>query len=248
MVNVGGEKMSKSLGNFTTIRALLESGTSPMTLRLFVLQAHYRKPLDFTAPALDAAATGWKGLNAALVLAHGLATNGPTPVPGGADQGGFDSADQPAGLSSQLSSARDRFAAALDDDLNTSAALAVLFELARPLRALANRIERGDQGAAHQAAQGEQINQSHLLLELAEVLGLKPETAAAAPDTAGGDLAPSSASGGPDDAQIQALIAQRLSAKKAKDFGSADRIRSELKSWGIELIDQPGGTTEWLRH
>ena len=63
MVNVGGEKMSKSLGNFTTIRALLDSGVSPMTLRLFVLQAHYRKPLDFTAAALEAAATGWKGLN-----------------------------------------------------------------------------------------------------------------------------------------------------------------------------------------
>ena len=68
MVNVGGQKMSKSLGNFTTIRALLESGVSAMTLRLFVLQAHYRKPLDFTAEALEAAATGWKGLNAALSL------------------------------------------------------------------------------------------------------------------------------------------------------------------------------------
>jgi cysteinyl-tRNA synthetase len=65
MVNVGGEKMSKSLGNFTTIRALLESGVSAMTLRLFVLQAHYRKPLDFTQEALAAAATGWKGLNGA---------------------------------------------------------------------------------------------------------------------------------------------------------------------------------------
>ena len=66
MVNVGGEKMSKSLGNFTTIRALLESGVNPMALRLFVLQAHYRKPLDFTAEALQAAATGWEGLEAAL--------------------------------------------------------------------------------------------------------------------------------------------------------------------------------------
>jgi len=68
MVNVGGEKMSKSLGNFTTIRALLDGGVSPMTLRLFVLQAHYRKPLDFTREALEAAATGWKGLDAALAV------------------------------------------------------------------------------------------------------------------------------------------------------------------------------------
>jgi len=124
----------------------------------------------------------------------------------------------------------------------------VLFELARPLRALANRIERGDQGAAQQAAQAEQVSQARLLLELADVLGLKPETAAAATDTTGGEVATSPASGGPGDDQIQALIAQRLSAKKAKDFSSADRIRSELKSWGIELIDQPGGTTDWLRH
>jgi len=75
MVNVGGEKMSKSLGNFTTIRSLLASGVSAMTLRFFVLQAHYRKPLDFVATALEAAATGWKGLNAALTLGdrHGAA-------------------------------------------------------------------------------------------------------------------------------------------------------------------------------
>ena len=231
MVNVGGEKMSKSLGNFTTIRALLESGTSPMTLRLFVLQAHYRKPLDFTVPALEAAASGWRGLNAALVLATHLVANHPAGA---------------AGLSPQLSSARSRFAAALDDDLNTSAALAVLFELARPLRSLANRIERGDQGAASQAAQLEQADQARLLLELADVLGLKAETAT--PAAPGGEASTTAASSGPSDAQIQALVGQRLAAKQAKDFSSADRIRAELKSQGIELVDQPGGTPEWLRH
>jgi cysteinyl-tRNA synthetase len=216
MVNVGGEKMSKSLGNFTTIRALLESGTSPMTLRLFVLQAHYRKPLDFTIPALEAAASGWRGLNAALVLANHLLANHPADA---------------AGLSPQL---------------NTSAALAVLFELARPLRALANRIERGDHGAANQAAQLEQADQARLLLELADVLGLKAETAP--PAAPGGEATTTAASSGPSDAQIQSLVGQRLAAKQAKDFSSADRIRAELKSQGIELIDQPGGTTEWLRH
>lgn len=231
MVNVGGEKMSKSLGNFTTIRALLESGTSPMTLRLFVLQAHYRKPLDFTIPALEAAASGWRGLNAALVLATHLMANQPADA---------------AGLSPQLSSARSRFAAALDDDLNTSAALAVLFELAKPLRSLANRIERGDQGAANQAAQLEQADQARLLLELADVLGLKAETAT--PTAPGAEATTTAASSGPSDAQIQSLVGQRLAAKQAKDFSSADRIRAELKSQGIELIDQPGGTTEWLRH
>ena len=217
MVNVGGQKMSKSLGNFTTIRALLDSGVSPMTLRLFTLQAHYRKPLDFTAEALEAAATGWKGLNAALGLAGDT-----TPT----------ASEWPPALAD----ARARFAAAMDDDLNTSAALAVLFELAKPLRGLANRIERGDTSAQGELQQASQQQQLALLLELADVVGLQHE---GAEDSASG--------GGPSDAEIDAQIEARKAAKAAKDFAAADRIRDELKAQGIELIDKPGGLTEWLR-
>jgi len=211
--------MSKSLGNFTTIRALLDSGVSPMTLRLFTLQAHYRKPLDFTADALEAAATGWKGLNAALGLAA--------------------SSEEPADLSADLATARARFVGAMDDDLNTAAALSVLFELARPLRGLANRLERGDPAAATEAAAPELRAQAALLLELAAVLGLKPEAQLAA--------AASAAAVGPSDAAIEALIEQRRAAKAARDFASADLIRDQLKAQGIELIDKPGSVTEWLR-
>ena len=215
MVNVGGQKMSKSLGNFTTIRALLDSGVSPMTLRLFTLQAHYRKPLDFSAEALEAAATGWKGLNAALGMAA-TATPGATP---------------------ELATARARFVAAMDDDLNTAAALAVLFELAKPLRALANRLERSDTSAAAEARAPELVDQGQLLLELAGVLGLQSETEAKT----------SATSSGPSDAEIQAQIEQRQAAKAAKDFPAADGIRDGLRAQGIELIDRPGGITEWLR-
>ena len=222
MVNVGGQKMSKSLGNFTTIRALLESGVSAMTLRLFVLQAHYRKPLDFTPEALDAAATGWKGLNAALKL---TAATGPVPQAGG----------------SPWADARSRFAAALNDDINTSAALAVLFELAKPLRALANRIERGDPAAKAEASQSELIARCHLLQELAGVLGLKIETEPAKADAA------ANGNPGADDAEIQAQIEARLAAKAAKNFQEADRIRDALKAQGIELIDKGGGLTDWIR-
>ena len=222
MVNVGGEKMSKSLGNFTTIRALLESGTSAMTLRLFVLQAHYRKPLDFTAEALAAAATGWKGLNAALQLAAQLVT-------GAVDDG-------PDGPSNSLAEARLRFASAMDDDLNTSAALAALFELAKPLRSLANRSERGDAEAATEAQALHA--EAKLLLELAGVLGLGPEVEVS---SAG------AAAAGPSDAEIAAQIGARLAAKAAKNFGEADRIRASLLDQGIELIDKPGGLTDWLR-
>jgi cysteinyl-tRNA synthetase len=223
MVNVGGEKMSKSLGNFTTIRALLDSGISPMTLRLFVLQAHYRKPLDFTAEALEAAATGWRGLNSAL----GLTTSGLVGL-----------LSEPELSPAGLGAARQRFVAAMDDDLNTSAALAVLFALARPLRGLANRIERGDQDAITEAAAPEVRHQASLLRELAEVLGLQPEVTTTAVQ---------GSAGGPDDAEISALIEQRRAAKAQRDFATADRIRDQLRASGIELIDRPGGLTDWLR-
>jgi cysteinyl-tRNA synthetase len=227
MVNVGGQKMSKSLGNFTTIRALLDSGISPMTLRLFTLQAHYRKPLDFTAEALDAAATGWKGLNAALGLAGeiGAASNRATELP------------------SALVAARERFAAAMDDDLNTSAALAVLFELAKPLRSLANRLERGDASARSEASTPELAAQAALLQELAGVLGLQHET----PDAAQPSGANAAAATGLSDADIESQIEARKAAKAARDFAAADAIREALKAQGIELIDKPGGITEWLR-
>ena len=224
MVNVGGQKMSKSLGNFTTIRALLDSGVSPMTLRLFTLQAHYRKPLDFTAEALDAAATGWKGLNAALGLASDTGTDNTT--------GNTE-------LSAPLAEAREQFIVAMDDDLNTSAALAVLFELAKPLRALANRLERGDTSAAAEAETQPMRSRAALLLDLAWVLGLNSENPSADSSTA--------AHTQPSDAEIQALIEQRKAAKASKDFQAADQIRAGLLEAGIELIDKPGSLTDWIR-
>ena len=218
MVNVEGTKMSKSLGNFTTIRALLDSGISPMTLRFFVLQAHYRKPLDFSAEALAAAATGWKGLNAALLLGerHGPALNWQNLDPIAAPW---------------LEANRERFSAAMDDDLNSSAALAVLFDLAKPLRALANRLERGDTPSSEERALG---SQWQLFQELAGVLGLHAEQLSASAAQL-------------SDADIEIQIAARKTAKANRNFGEADNIRAALKEQGIELIDKPGGNTEWLR-
>jgi cysteinyl-tRNA synthetase len=224
MVNVGGEKMSKSLGNFTTIRALLESGVSPMTLRFFVLQAHYRKPLDFVAAALEAAATGWKGLNAALSLGsrHGEALGWPAAVVGTSD-----------GLDPDLAESQERFIAAMDDDLNTSAALGELFELARPLRALANQLQINEPPTA---TQRKLQPRWRLLVELAAVLGLRAE-----------EETPSAAAAGLAEEAIKALVEQRREAKGARNFAEADRIRAELRDQGVELVDKPGGVTIWIR-
>jgi cysteinyl-tRNA synthetase len=224
MVNVGGEKMSKSLGNFTTIRSLLASGVSPMTLRFFVLQAHYRKPLDFVAMALEAAATGWKGLNAALSLGerHGELL-GWSPLP----------SLPPESLAPELAACRDRFISAMDDDLNTSAALGELFELARPLRALANQLQINE---APSQTQRLLEPRWQLLMELANVLGLKAEAEHPAPAEEG--LSP---------AAIEALVERRKEAKAARDFAEADRIRAELREQGVDLVDKPGGVTIWLR-
>jgi cysteinyl-tRNA synthetase len=108
----------------------------------------------------------------------------------------------------------------------------VLFELARPLRALANRLERGDGTAAAEAADPALAARGQLLQELAAVLGLRPEA------TAAGTLS---------DAEIEAQIEARRAAKASRDFATADRIRDSLKAQGIELIDKPGGLTDWLR-
>jgi len=226
MVNVEGTKMSKSLGNFTTIRALLDSGISPMTLRFFVLQAHYRKPLDFSAEALAAAATGWKGLNNALQL-------------GARHQEMLSWAAIDPITAPWLAASQARFSSAMDDDLNSSAALAVLFELAKPLRALANRLERGDVPSIEERALGCQWK---LLQELAGVLGLKAEEA---------EFNSANALNRQSDAefetQIEAQIEARKAAKANRNFAEADNIRAALKMQGIELIDKPGGSTEWLR-
>jgi len=116
MVMVDGKKMSKSLGNFTTIRSLQESGFSPMAIRFFILQGHYRKPLDFTENALKMATNSWNKLNEVLLLKSSKET---TEID-------FDD---------NLRSYHNNFIAALNDDLNTSLAISVLFALVKEIRA-----------------------------------------------------------------------------------------------------------------
>ncbi len=191
-VKMGEEKMSKSLGNFITIRDGINK-VGGDGLRLWVLTSHYRKPLTFSEETLEAAKAGADRLRTAARAAGD-----------GDGDGGVD-----------LASYRERFTAAMDDDLNTPQALAVLFDLAKE----SNRAR--DDGRGTSSAQG-------LLLELADVLGLRLEQSeqpiAAAPF-------------------IELLIQVRSELRAAKQWQLADRVRDGLSGVGIVLEDGPQGTT-----
>lgn len=218
MVNVGGEKMSKSLGNFTTIRALLDQGgLDPMVLRLFVLQAQYRKPIDFTDEAIASAGSGWQTLTEGLGFGSRWG-----------DRLGFAAAAPP------LETYCDRFNAAMDADLNTAGALAVLYELAKELRRIGNILTHG--GTPDLDSPTIQ-RQWVTLVTLANVLGLEWQTVdQAEPPT------------GLSEADIERLIEARHQAKANKDWSEADRIRAELKEQGISLVDRAGGVALWHRN
>lgn len=229
MVNVGGEKMSKSLGNFTTIRQLLDAPNAPepMAIRLFILQAHYRKPLDFTEGAIASVQNSWETLKEGLLFGHHCGD-----YLSGADSG-MDS--QHSG-GEPLTTIVQSFQVAMDDDFNTPMALAVLFELAKELRRQHNLI-------THQGQPDTDVtllqDQWHTLVNLAQVLGLEAKPIEGTePPSQDGEL---------DGDAIEALIAQRQQARQSKDFAQADRIRDDLHRQGITLIDQAGGVTRWHR-
>jgi cysteinyl-tRNA synthetase len=158
MVRVSGEKMSKSLGNFTTIRGLLDSPLDAMVIRLFILQAHYRKPLDFTDEAIASAENGWNTLKEGLLFGREYG-----------DKLGFKPDEK-----ALIDDAIGRFKEAMDDDFNTPEGLVILFELAKELRRDRNiLIHGGDINTPTEHLQ----KTWQTLMELATVFGLeaKPE-------------------------------------------------------------------------
>ncbi|MEA5450913.1 cysteine--tRNA ligase [Leptolyngbya sp. CCNP1308] len=230
MVNVGGEKMSKSLGNFTTIRDLLDAPNAPdpMAVRLFLLQGNYRKPVDFTDESLQAAQTSWGTLKDGLLFGYHY----------GANLGWADVEDSAFGDPSAMRIDRDSapvqtFQTAMDDDFNTAGGLAVLFDLAKDLRRAGNLITHTGEADTD----GDTLRQQwQTLVCLAQVLGLEARP--------GGEV---STQGGLSDAEVELLLTQRREARAAKDFAESDRIRDLLQAEGIALIDKPGGVTEWHR-
>ncbi|GAB4212011.1 MAG: cysteine--tRNA ligase [Synechococcales cyanobacterium] len=206
-LNINGEKMSKSLGNFTTLRAALQT-CDPMALRLFFLQTHYRSPIDFTEAAITAAGKGWETL---VKAAHSF------PVSG----------------SDLEHTSLNAFQAAMDDDFNTPMGLAVIFELAKDLNRAKNQ-QTHQQPLDLTAAELEQ--KSTTLHALLTTLGFVVPAAQPEPQT-----------GSLSDAEIEALVNQRLAAKKDRQFATADQLRHHLNSLGITVVDKKDGTSHWFR-
>ncbi len=209
-VNVDSEKMSKSLGNFFTLREVLPHLRHPEVLRYFLVASHYRGPINYTLENLQQADATLGGLYNAL-----------RGVPAA------------AATSAAADSFRDEFRLAMDDDFNSPKALAVLQRMARDINDAKVRGAEALQGAAQLAA---------VFRELAAILGicrLDPEQwfRLAAPGSAAG----------PADVEIEAAIAGRLAARKARDFKESDRLRDELAQAGVILEDKPDGTTVWRR-
>ena len=233
MVTVNGEKMSKSLGNFTTIRGLLDGDwadypepVDPMAVRLFVLQGHYRKPLDFTKDAIVASINGWQTLKAGILFGnhHQVALSWSS-----------DSIQSSPQEPSSEDSWTKRFQSAMDDDLNTSGALAVLFELAKALQREGNRLVHEGKS---QSSPELLWQQWQTLSYLAQVLGLEAKA----------DSDTDEATDKLDEAVINDLIQQRQTARQKRDFITADDIRAQLAAVGITVVDQPDGVVRWHRH
>ena len=203
-VRVNEEKMSKSLGNFFTVREILIR-YRPEEVRYFILASHYRSPLNYTEDNLDQARAALARLYIAL---RGL---------GAAAQVDEDY--------------QQRFNVAMDDDFNTAEALSVLFSLANDC----NRVRATDPAHAERLAT--------TLRRLGGILGIlqdDPDAYLQGVPVAGAEQA------GPDAVEIEALIAQRLAARQAKNWAESDRIRDLLKAQGVVLEDGSQGTT-WRR-
>ncbi|MFZ2172207.1 MAG: cysteine--tRNA ligase [Methylococcaceae bacterium] len=221
-VRVNEEKMSKSLGNFFTVREVLQRYRGEI-IRFFILSSHYRSPLNYSDEQLNDAKAALDRLYTAL---RGVETVAETEVE---------------------DAYKTRFEQAMDDDFNTPVALSVLFDLAREL----NKTKEADQEKACSLAA--------TLKYLGGLLGilqnypdgwlkgnvmliidnLMQTTHVESIELIVGD--------GISEEKIEQQIQERLDAKKAKDWTTADKIRDELKEQGVILEDAPNGTTSWRR-
>ena len=200
-LSIDAQKMSKSMGNFYTLRDLLAMGYAPEVLRYLLASVPYRKKLNFTFEGLKAAATSIERLrNYKLRL---------------------ETARLPEGTNNKVAerteAATAAFDEALDDDLNTAEALGAAFEYIRETN---TAMDAGDFLAGNAAAALAFLKRFDSVFDV---------------------LTPSAKTGGLSDGEIEALVAERNAAKKARNFGRADEIRKQLADQGVILEDTKEG-------
>jgi cysteinyl-tRNA synthetase len=215
---VEGEKMSKSLGNFFTLRDLFAKGYKPSALRFALASVPYRKQLNFTFDGLQQAASSVERLrNFASRLA----------------QGKFPAGKQ-KGMAVRVAEAADEFDAGLSDDLNTARALAAAFDLLRDTNIA---MDKGD------FRQGDVVAAQEFLATFDRIFAVMEDNDAEKLRALGFGPAES----GPNDAEIEKLIADRQAARQRRDFAASDRIRKELADRGILIEDLKDGSVRWKR-
>jgi cysteinyl-tRNA synthetase len=218
-VNIDQEKMSKSLGNFLTIRELLEE-CHPEVLRFFVVSSHYRSPIDFSPENVAVAAAGlerlYQSLDRLLQASAGISS-------------------ETSSMDDKIELWRQEFIRVMDDDFNSAAACAVLFDVSKEV----NRWL--DDGAASSEDKSQAAYRiAQFLREVGATLGLLQEEPQSFLQRGGGDdneLEP---------VAIEALIEERNVARKERNWAEADRIRDLLDEQGIILKDSAEGT-RWQR-
>ena len=207
-LNIDNRKMSKSAGNFFTVRDILQQ-YDPTVLRFFMLSAHYRSPLNFSADLMEAAGNGLGRIRTAAANLDFLLKNARQQERTQEEEALWEKAKEYAA----------KFDEAMDDDFNTADALAAVFELVKFI----NTNAREDSTAGFVKALREE------LLSLTDICGLIVETKEELLDS-----------------DVEALIAERQAARKAKNFARADEIRNELLQKGILLEDTREGV-KWKR-
>ena len=215
---VDGQKMSKSLGNFYTLRDLFKQGHKPSSVRLLLASVPYRRQLNFTMEGLQQAASSVERLRQFMIRLAEI-------------KSGAKKADDK--IVARVRKAEEEFDAGMADDLNTAQALAAVFALVRDTNIA---MESGKLSAAD----AEVVRKATMGFD--EIFGVLKDD-----DTERlRALGFASEASGPSDEEINALVAKRVAAKKSRDFAESDRIRDELAAHGIVLEDTRDGV-RWKR-
>lgn len=213
-INMGGEKMAKSVGNVTRVRDIVEKYPGP-ALRYYMLSTHYRSPIDFSMEDMPAAVRGWERLHTLEENLERVLTGKETAMPENLSPGAREFLDK-------LNEHRNSFETAMDADFNTAQALGVLFDLARDLNGYLAAGDFTQERTAVLAAGRD------LFLSMGDVFGLT--------GVDGGHRY-----GVMVDGLVQLVAELRQEARTRKDYATADRVRDRLAELGIILEDTPAG-------